>query len=249
MFSLLQDIPMIPAEGAFRSGHLEMPTDTTGLATGLTAKQWDEHALLCIFGLVTIVVAIIMLQRIVDIIPSLIGCAWRSKECINLEDSAQLSRDRDLIAYILIVPFCLLWSTLKIWTPGRVGTFTPTLQFLVFLGVFLLYIGVRLCINIFLRPGGISHKAFAAGNKTFRTFFVMSTLLGMAAAGIMMLFHVDFGTIKNVILWETAFFYLIFIIRKIQIFLSGSSIFSTFLYLCALEFLPTALLVVPAILF
>lgn len=249
MFSLLQDIPMIPAEGAFRSGQLEMPTDTTGLATGLMGKQWDEHALLCILGLVTIVVAIIMLQRIVDIIPSLIGCAWRSKECFNLEDSAQLSRDRDLIAYVMIIPFCLFFSTLKVWTPGKVGAMTPTLQFLVFLGAFLLYIGIRVCINIFFHPRGITSKAFKAGNKTFRTFFLINTLLGMATAGIMMLFHSSFDQIKDVILWETAFFYFIFIIRKTQIFLSGSSIFSTFLYLCALEFLPTALLVVPAILF
>jgi hypothetical protein len=55
--------------------------------------------------------------------------------------------------------------------------------------------------------------------------------------------------VRNAMLWVSAFIYALFLIRKTQIFSTSCSIFAAFLYLCALEMIPTGILVVSAIIF
>ncbi len=50
-------------------------------------------------------------------------------------------------------------------------------------------------------------------------------------------------------LWVSAFIYALYMLRKFQIFASGFSILTCFLYLCALEIIPTGLLVASALIF
>ena len=59
--------------------------------------------------------------------------------------------------------------------------------------------------------------------------------------------RVEEVTVKSAILWLSAGIYGLFLIRKIQIFTSNCSVFTAFLYLCALEIIPTGTLVVSAI--
>ena len=54
---------------------------------------------------------------------------------------------------------------------------------------------------------------------------------------------------KNAILWISALTYLLHLVRKLQILSSSCSIFAGFLYLCALEILPTGVLVTSAVIF
>lgn len=245
MFNILQTyIP--PVDNAFSAGKLDLPTIASE-AGSIAAKQWDEYALPCIFGLISLVAALILIRSIVSILPSLLGCLWRSKECINLEDSLQLSSDRNIIAWVLVVPFALVSANIRLWNPKFLGLFNPNIVFLIVLGVLLLYIGIRLLLNAVLRPRNFRTKEYNAGNKAFRTFFVIIALTALATAGIMMMAGSGKEQIRNVILWESAAIYFIYLIRKCQIFVSGGSIFSTFLYLCALEIVPTGLLVVSAI--
>lgn len=248
MNSFLAAIPSSVDE-AFKTGELLLPTESADVSSSIISRQWDEYTLLCIIGFIALVISITALQRIVNIIPSLVGCLWSGKECVNLENSAKLSGDRDQIAYVLIIPFCLLASFYKLWGPRFLGLVNPTVCFLITCAVALLYVGIKLLLSATMQPRGLRTKDYQAFNHCFRTFFIIFTIVALATAGIMALFGSDKMEVKNIILWESAGIYFIYLLRKAQIFASSSNLFSTILYLCALEFLPTGLIVASAMIF
>ena len=84
---------------------------------------------------------------------------------------------------------------------------------------------------------------------SFATFFVLIVYVLLSVGGIAGLFELENGPVKCSMLWISIAFYFIYIIRAFQIFISSYSIFAAFLYLCALELIPTGLLVVLAFVF
>ena len=58
-----------------------------------------------ILALISLLIILMMLRKLVGVFPSLVACLVRAKESINLEASAQLSRDRNFIATALVIPF------------------------------------------------------------------------------------------------------------------------------------------------
>jgi hypothetical protein len=85
-----------------------------------------------------------------------------------------------------------------------------------------------------------------AGNAA-HTFFIILTLILLATGGVMAVTGADEHVIKTAMLWISAGIYLLFILRKLEIFISSCSVFTAFLYLCALEIIPTGTLVISAI--
>ncbi|MCQ2135865.1 MAG: DUF4271 domain-containing protein [Bacteroidales bacterium] len=248
MNSFLAAIPSSIDE-AFKTGELLLPTESADVSSSIISRQWDEYTLLCIIGFVALVISITALQRIVNLIPSLVGCVWSGKECVNLENSAKLSGDRDQITFVLIIPFCLLASFYGLWGPRFIGLFNPTVCFLITCAVALLYVGMKVLLSFMLQPRSLRPKDYQAVNHCFRTFFIILTIIALATAGVMALLGSEKSDVKNVILWECAVVYVLYLLRKTQIFASSGNLFSTFLYLCALEFLPTGLLVASAMIF
>ena len=57
--------------------------------------------------LFSFLIVLLLLRRLVNILPSLLACLTRGKESLNLEASVKLSRDRDVLAMAMIIPFCL----------------------------------------------------------------------------------------------------------------------------------------------
>jgi len=67
--------------------------------------------------------------------------------------------------------------------------------------------------------------------------------------GILYLVGADDLTVKTFLLIETGVTYLLYLLRRGQILSGSCNPLTTFLYLCGLELLPAALLVVPAVIF
>ena len=121
----------------------------------------------------------------------------------------------------------------------------PTLG--IFTGIFITYLLVRRLLGTIFRPGEMDGKAWSAARMLFPTFFCSATLPCLAVAGILSYTGLDDSTIRMILIYVLTFFYLVFLFRKTQIFSHYCSVFSTILYLCTLEILPTGLLVAPAI--
>ena len=198
---------------------------------------------------ISVLTAMLLLRSIVSIFPSLAACMARTKECFNLESSVKLSRDRDLLAWAMILPFCLLTYSFNLFGTGFMNGYNEDLRLLVIIGMFALYIAFRYAVYKLFSTQRIPTRTYSTGGFAAHTFFVILTFLLLATGGFMTATGADKEVIKTAMLWISAGIYLLFIVRKLEIFTSSCSIFTAFLYLCALEIIPTGTLVISAIIF
>ena len=181
--------------------------------------------------------------------PSLMACMIRGKESLNLEASVKLSLDRDALALAMIIPFCLVDFRYKLYFPGFIEEMTDDSVLAIYFGVFAVYIFLRFLMTWLFRPQKLPKKTYVAADKASRSFFIVYTLMLLAMGGIFGLADVQDAVSRDAMLWVSAFMYLLFLLRKTQIFSTSCSVFAGFLYLCALEMIPTGILVVSAIIF
>lgn len=200
-------------------------------------------------ALISLIVFITLLKRFVNIFPSLMACFIRSKESINLEASVKLSHDRDIQAFALLIPFILIVTQFRLYDPSFMHGLTENARIGINSAVFLVYILLRGATSHLFRPGRINPKTYGAARKSAYSFFIILTIVLIATGGTLSFLDLDPADIKTAMIWISIGIYLIFIIRKFQIFTSSCSIFTAFLYLCALELIPTGILTASAVIF
>jgi hypothetical protein len=192
------------------------------------------------------VISILYIKRIAGLLPSLMACLFRSKETINLEDSVKLRRDKNAMAALMVVPFVLCMTSMEIWNPSFLQDMSIEIRFLILLGIFLFYHLFRIGVFHIIRPERLSNRNYGILNGIGYTFFLTSTFVILASSGICALFDVETELIKTIIYYVLGLTYFVFLIRKTQIFVKSCPVFSSILYLCALEILPTGILVAAA---
>ena len=202
-----------------------------------------------LLALFAFLVVLLLLRRLLNIFPSLLACLIRGKESFNLEASVKLSRDRDALALAMIVPFCLVVLRYRLYTPGFLGGFSENAVTGIYFAVFCVYVLLRALMAWLFRPRKMQQKTYRTAIKASSSFFIIGTLVLLAMAGIADVINVPETDVRSAMLWVSALIYAIFLLRKIQIFYSSCSVFVAFLYLCALEMIPTGILVVSAIFF
>lgn len=202
-----------------------------------------------ILALISTILVIISLRRLVNIFPSLIGCMLRAKENINLEASVKHSIDRDICAAVMVLPFCLAAYRYGLYDIAPLQGLGANLQLAAYIGIFVIYYLIRFCLMKLIRPRKISPKIAKTGAKTSFTYFIILTLIILGAGSILSFSGTSQEIIKSAIIWISAAIYALMLLRKFQIFISSCSVFAGFLYLCALEIIPTGILVVPALIF
>lgn len=199
--------------------------------------------------LFSFLIVLLLLRRLVNIMPSLMACMIRGKESLNLEASVKLSLDRDALALAMIIPFCLVAFRYRLYSPGFIEEMADVSLLGIYFGVFVVYLFLRFLMTWLFRPQKLPKKTYVAADKASRSFFIVYTLLLLAMGGIFGLADVQDSVSRDAMLWVSAFMYLLFLLRKTQIFSTSCSVFAGFLYLCALEMIPTGILVVSAIIF
>ena len=205
--------------------------------------------LLDILILISVLVAMMFMRSLTGIFPSLAACLIRTKECFNLEASAKLSRSRNRIALVMILPFCLTVVEYDLFDPEIMKDFSENLTVITILAVFIIWYMLRLTMSRLFRSQKIGNKIYSAAEGASYTFFIILTLVLLSVAGVTSVLNMDEAPVRNAMLWISAVTYGLFLIRKTEIFMSSCSIFTAFLYLCALEIIPTGILVVSAIIF
>ena len=201
-----------------------------------------------ILAIISVILMITLLKRLVNIFPSLAACLARWKECVNLEASVKDSLDRNMIAVVLIIPFCLTAGRFRLYDPSFLSGLGENAYTAAVIGVFLLYCGIRVMMSMMVRTKKTGKTIRTAESASY-TFFILLTLALALCGGVLSFLKTDLSTIKDAMLWISACIYAIFLLRKTQIFVSGCSIFTAFLYLCALEIFPTGVLVASALIF
>ena len=202
-----------------------------------------------ILALISFFIILLSLNTLTGVFPSLMACLIRWKESVNLDASVQLSRARDLMALTLIIPFCLAVYRFGLYSPSWMEDLGPATELGSVIGIFILYILIRTAAEYWTRPRKMNSKTYRTACRSSYTFFSILTLLLLATGGIMSFVDVAPDTIRNAMLCISATIYALAIVRKFQIFISSCSFFAGFLYLCALEIIPTGILVVSAWIF
>ena len=230
-------------DSVLRSGRLLLPTSPSEAVRVVDQAPFLESVMVVI----SVLLGILFLRNFLNIIPYLLDNFTRARGSVALESSVRVSRDRNIVALILIIPCIMVINKYGIYEPDLINGADEDVHLMVVAGVFFLYLLLRLLLWVVFRPkrGGDNYMM---ARRTAYTFFILIGLLVLPTVGILILFHVNPLTIKTVILIEILVIYLVYFVRKAQILSLGCSSLTVFLYLCALEILPTGLLVASALL-
>lgn len=235
---------ILPADSAFVSGTLQLPPYGTP-GPGPAEQGIAAYDILVILSAVLFILNI---RKFINIIPYLIGSLFRWKESINIEDSMKISRSRDAVCLILAVPFCLMASKYRFWPEISAYGWSANTELAVTAGISAAYILLRMACNLaghFIKG---NRKTFLIASKVSRTFFCTGTVIMLAASWLMSLLGAEESLIREVALYVAGAVYLVFLLRKTQIFINSCSLLQTILYLCTLEIVPTATLIATAVL-
>lgn len=200
-------------------------------------------------ALISLLIALLLLKTMVGVFPSLIACLTRWKESVNLDASVQLSRNRDITTLALVIPFCLTVTRFRLYDPHFMIGLNDNGRLAVTIGILIGWMLLRTFLEHLLRPRKGNPKAYGTARKAAYTYLCILTLLLMLTGGIMAFVDAAPETIKTAMLWISATIYAVLLLRKTQILISSYSFFASFLYLCALEIIPTGALVASAIIF
>lgn len=202
-----------------------------------------------ILAIISLTLILMNLKLFVGVFPSLLACVTRVKESINIEASAKLSRDRNAAALLMAVPFILTIWRFRLYYPMFIHDCNDTFGLLITAGVIMAYFILRKALESVIGPSKRSDKTFQTACRASRTFLALLAILLISVGSLLTAVDVQEEAVRNAMLWISAGIYLIFLLRKMQILLSSSSFFACFLYLCALEIIPTGALVASAIIF
>ncbi|MBR5141214.1 MAG: DUF4271 domain-containing protein [Bacteroidales bacterium] len=200
-------------------------------------------------ALISLLIALLLLKTMVGVFPSLVACLTRWKESVNLDASVQLSRNRDITTLALVIPFCLTVTRFRLYDPHFMVGLNDNGRLAVTIGILIGWMLLRTFLEHLLRPRKGNPKAYGTARKAAYTYLCILTLLLMLTGGIMAFVDAAPETIKTAMLWISATIYAVLLLRKTQILISSYSFFASFLYLCALEIIPTGALVASAIIF
>lgn len=234
---------MVPVEEALRSGELLLNTEPALVEETVRSVSIVEPALVSLFTLLLI----IFMRNFINILPYIIDSFTRTRGSSDLEGSVRVSRDRNLIAMIFIIPFILLLYFYRIYDPSFLSGMGDNMRLLLIGAIFIAYLLLRRLLVVIFAPRRVNDN-YAMAEKAAYTFFILAGMLVLPTFGIFYLLGVNDLTIKTVALAEISFVYLVFLLRKSQILSTFCSPLTVFLYLCALEFLPTGLYVASALL-
>ena len=200
-------------------------------------------------ALISVIVVMIFLKTIVEILPSVLACLIRWKENINIEASVRLSRDRDFSAIAMLIPFCLTVFRFRIYNPDFISNLPDSPRLWAIIGIFSAYLLIRKAATLMVHPRRMPQKTLSATEKSANTYFILLTLILLLVDSTCSFFDATQNAIRLTSLWLSSLIYGLYLIRKLQIFASSCSLFTAFLYLCALEILPTGILVISDVIF
>lgn len=229
-------------DGAFKAGKLLLPTEPSAAVAG----PGPTPVVATVLIILSVLLGLLFLRNFLNVFPYLLDNFTRARGSAALEGSVRVSRDRNIVALILIIPFILLVNRYRIYDPAFLSSRPDDIRMLIIAGIFLCYLLLRYFLWFILQPHRYSDN-YPMARKAAYTFFIMAGLVVLPTVGILALAGVNDLTVKTVILAETAFIYLVYLIRKSQILSMVCGPLQVFLYLCALEVLPTGLLVASAL--
>ena len=236
-----------PAAKAFTSGTLEMSERFTEGYLEQPLAWTDLPVNTALLVLATLLL-LISLRIFIGIAPMLLDSLTRWKACVNIDASVQLKNDRNTLAVIATLPMALVADRYHFFSAGILDIIPEEWSSLVTLGIIVVWLLIRHLCFYFCSLKAPRPETFRTAHKSFFNYWILATLLLTLTAGVIAFTDIPGEVGRTILLYELAVMYLIAILRKSQILLSYCGPLTTFLYLCALEFIPTGALIAGCIL-
>ena len=227
----------------FKSGQLLLP-DTPPEAVEVAGEGLSLAASLLVA--VSVLLFLVALRSFLSVLPYLADNILRARGSAALENSVRVSRDRNLVAAVFLIPAILLIYRYRLFDIAWFDTLSPDMRLAAVAGVFLGYLLIRFLLYRWLRPRR-RYDDYQMAYRAGFTFFILLMILALTTVGVCYVLRLPDATIKTLLLVETGVMYLLYLFRRGQILSMSCNSLTTFSYLCGLELLPTALLVVPAV--
>ena len=226
----------------FKSGRLLLP-DTPPEAIEATGEGLSMAASLLVA--VSVLLFLLALRSFLNVLPYLADNMFRARGSAALENSVRVSRDRNLVAAVFLIPAVLLIFRYRLIDISYFNTLTPDMRLLAVAGVFIGFLVLRFLLYLWFRPRR-RYDDYQMSYRAGYTFFILLMMLALTTVGVCYVLGLPDLTIKTLLLVEAGVLYLVYLLRRAQILSMSCNSLTTFLYLCALELLPAALMVVPA---
>lgn len=238
---------ILPAAQAFRSGTLEMPVSVSASYVD-SALTWSDYPVNTVMIVLATLLMFISMRIFLNIAPMLFDSLSRWKACVNIDASVQLKNDRNTLATIITLPIALVadrygFIGAELMQKVPEGWTSPVTLAVIIIWLLVKYMAFYFCLIKAPRP-----ETFRTAYTSFFNYWVLAGLLIVLTAGVIGFTGISDEVGRTILLYELAVMYLIAIFRKSQILLSYCGPLTTFLYLCALEFIPTGALIAGCIL-
>lgn len=229
-------------EEAFRTGKMLL-----GSAPEETATLPDMMPVgAMVLAVVFIFLSITLLRRFLEILPLLVDSLFRARSGHSLENSVRYTQDRSMISLLMLIPTLLVVFRYRLYNPSFLHIMDPDIRLAGVAGVLVAFALIRYLIYILLKPRRRADNYILA-RRVSKTYYILLVLLVLITVGLLSLIKATDLTISFFIYVETAIVYLFLLFRKVQILSGSCNPLRTFSYLCALELIPTAILVVSAL--
>jgi hypothetical protein len=193
-----------------------------------------------------VALALALLPTFFHLAPYLADAVFRARGSEALEFSVRVTRERNIFSYILLIPAVLVVSRYRLYDPSFIQNIPDGWRLPALAGVLAAYLLLRLIIYLILKPRR-RFEYYRLAHRAIYTFFILFMLVALPAIGLMTLVDANDVIIRTVLYVLLAVVYFIYLIRRTQILSLSCGGFTTFLYLCALELIPTAALIVSAV--
>lgn len=233
---------ILPAAQAFLSGKLEMPVNIQPGA-GSQTLAWTDYPADYILVMVFALLMLVTMKTLISLFPLLLDSASRWKGCITIDSSIRLKSDRNILGLIWLLPIVLFADRYSLFTAGILNKVNPQWHVFATAGViaawfFLRLLGYFLCAFRVKKP-----ETFRTAHKCIFNYVILLAPILSLVAGIISFTGLSDQGGKTVVLYCCLAFYLLALLRETQILRTFCGQFRTFLYLCALEIIPTGALI------
>ena len=227
----------------FQSGQLLLP-DTPQETLASVGEGLSMAA--SILVAVSVLLFLLALRSFLNVLPYLSDGIFRARGSAALENSVRVSRDRNLVAAVFLIPAILVIYRYRLFDIGLFGSLSPDMRLLAVAGVFVGYLLIRFILYRWMKPRR-RYDDYQMAYRAGYTFFILLMMLVLVTVGVCYILQLPDETVKMVILIETGVLFFLYLVRKGQILSLSCKPLTTFLYLCGLELLPAALVVLPAV--
>lgn len=195
---------------------------------------------------VTVLLSLLLLSTYLRLHPHLLDCLTKKRGVEKLEHNLQSARERDICVSVAFLVTAMAADRFGLYRPDWISAL-PKAWSLAAAGASILgFFFLRMIFGVLLRPKRIRGDAHLALGRSILSFWVILTPLAAATIGILLVFKASDSAISTFLYIEAVLFFLWNSVRVFQILREKYPPLISFLYLCALEFLPVAALIVSA---